>query len=190
MIYVTKLVLIVHYIKVNTNNILFKVSWKQLSCSCALGELLSKYRVIAIYFLFFINLVYSDCNFLIQYWVITIIVTSFFLWIESEIFQAMPSDNSSSGRWQWKQSQFPSAVHRVFLSLKHVQTLHRHLTKYSILWFQFFFFSVEILSQTQDLVHCERLLIHLIKSFQKNTWDQVVFALLVCAQLCISAFLG
>ena len=103
----------------------------------------------------------------------------------------MPPDNSSSGRWQWKQSQFSPAVHRVFLSLKHVQTLHRHLTKYSILWFQFVFFSVEILSKAQDLEHWERLLIYLIKSFQKNTWDQVVFALLVCAQLmCISAFLG
>ena len=77
MIYVTKLVLIVHWIKVNTINILFKVSWKQLSCSCALGELLSKYRVIAICFLLFINLIFSDCNFLIQYWVIAIILASF-----------------------------------------------------------------------------------------------------------------
>ena len=56
---------------------LFKVSRKQLSCPCALGELLSKYRVIAIYFLFFINLIFSDCNFLIQYWIIAIILASF-----------------------------------------------------------------------------------------------------------------
>ena len=77
MIYVTKLVLIVHWIKVNTNNILLKVSWKQLSCSCALGKLLSKYRVIVMYFLFFINLIFSDYNFLIQYWVIAIILVSF-----------------------------------------------------------------------------------------------------------------
>ena len=60
----------------NTNDILFKVSRKQLSCSCALGELLSKYRVIAIFFLFFINQIFSDYNFLIQYWVIAIILAS------------------------------------------------------------------------------------------------------------------
>ena len=77
MIYVTKLVLIVHWIKVNTNNILLKVSWKQLSCSCALGELLSKYRVIAIYFLSFINLIFSGYNFLIHWWLIAIIIASF-----------------------------------------------------------------------------------------------------------------
>ena len=45
----------------------------------------------------------------------------------------MPSDNSSSGRWQWKQSHFPSAVHRVFLSLKHVQ-------RYTDTWLNIVFF--------------------------------------------------